>query len=198
MSMVVLVLLIACANTVMLLLARNATRLPEFCLRQALGANKRALFLQMLRESVLLVAAGAALGWIFAGAATQALTVWSGVDIVIEPEKLVLLFTAGVSAVVAIAFGLAPMGLITRLPLNLALRSTGGGAGTRQDRWLGRKVVMALQISLCMGLLCVAGLLYRTLRDLESPDPGIRTECLLLVWIGPQAHIHTHTHAIPL
>jgi len=196
MSMVVLVLLIACANTVMLLLARNATRLPEFCLRQALGANKRALFLQMLRESVLLVAAGAALGWIFAGAATQALTVWSGVDIVIEPEKLVLLFTAGVSAVVAIAFGLAPMGLITRLPLNLALRSTGGVAGTRQDRWLGRKLVMALQISLCMVLLCVAGLLYRTLRNLESRDLGMRTDGLLVFGIGPQSNIHTDADAV--
>jgi len=196
MSMVVFVLLIACANTVMLLLARNATRLPEFCLRQALGANKRALFLQMLRESVLLVAAGAALGWIFAGAATQALTVWSGVDIVIEPEKLVLLFTAGVSAVVAIAFGLAPMGLITRLPLNLALRSTGGVAGTRQDRWLGRKLVMALQISLCMVLLCVAGLLYRTLRNLESRDLGMRTDGLLVFGIGPQSNIHTDADAV--
>ena len=196
MSMVVFVLLIACANTVMLLLARNATRLPEFCLRQALGANKRALFLQMLRESVLLVAAGAALGWIFAGAATQALTVWSGVDIVIEPEKLVLLFTAGVSAVVAIAFGLAPMGLITRLPLNLALRSTGGVAGTRQDRWLGRKLVMALQISLCMVLLCAAGLLYRTLRNLESRDLGMRTDGLLVFGIGPQSNIHTDADAV--
>ena len=196
MSMVVLVLLIACANVVMLLLARNATRLPEFCLRQALGANKRALFLQMLRESVLLVAAGAALGWIFAGAATQALTVWSGVDIIIEPEKLVLLFTAGVSAVVAIAFGLAPMGLITRLPLNLALRSTGGVAGTRQDRRLGRKLVMALQISLCMVLLCVAGLLYRTLRNLESRDLGMRTDGLLVFGIGPQSNIHTDADAV--
>src|SRR5260221_9003242 len=180
MSIVVLVLLIAWANTVMLLLARNATRLPEFCLRQALGANKRALFLQMLRESVLLVAAGAALGWIFAGAATQALTVWSGVDIVIEPEKLVLLFTAGVSAVVAIAFGLAPMGLITRLPLNLALRSTGGVAGTRQDRWLGRKLGMALLISLCMVLLCVAGLFLPTLAKIECPGLWMGTQCPLL------------------
>jgi predicted permease len=196
MSMVLLVLLIACANVVMLLLARNATRLPEFCLRQALGANKRALFLQMLRESVLLVAAGAALGWIFAGAATQTLTVWSGVDIIIEPERRVLLFTAGVSAVVAIAFGLAPMGLITRLPLNLALRSTGGAAGTRQDRLRGRQLVMALQIALCMVLLCAAGLLYRTLRNLESRDLGMRTDGLLVFGIGPQLNIYTDADAV--
>jgi predicted permease len=196
MGMVALVLLIACANVVMLLLARNAGRLPEFCLRQALGANRRALFLQMLRESVLLVAAGAALGWLFAGAATQALAAWSGIDIVIEPDRRVLLFTAGVSAVVAIAFGLAPMGLITRLPLNLALRSTEGTSGTGQNRLWGRKLVVALQISLCMVLLCSAGLLYRTLRNLESRDLGMRTDGLLVFGIGPQSNIRTDADAV--
>jgi predicted permease len=196
MSTVVLVLLIACTNVVMLLLARNATRLPEFCLRQALGANKRTLFLQMLRESALLVAAGAALGWIFAGAATRALTLWSGVDIIIEPERRVLLFTAGVSAVVAITFGLAPMGLITRLPLNLALRSPGGAVGKTQDRLRGRKLVMALQISLCMVLLCSAGLLYRTLQNLESRDLGMRTDGLLVFGISPQSNIRTDADAV--
>jgi predicted permease len=196
MSMVGLVLLIACANVVMLLLARNASRLPEFCLRQALGANKPALFLQMLRESVVLVAAGATLGWLFAGAATQALAAWSGIDILIEPDKRVLLFTAGVSATVAIAFGLAPMGLITRLPLNLALRSTGGTSGAAQNRLWGRKLVVALQISLCMVLLCSAGLLYRTLRNLESRALGMRTDGLLVFGIGPQSNIRTDADAV--
>jgi len=196
MSMVALVLLIACANVVMLLLARNAGRLPEFCLRRALGANKRALFLQMLRESMLLVMAGAALGWLFAGAATQALAVWSGVDIMIEPDRRVLLFTAGVSAVVAIAFGLAPMWLITRLPLNLALRSTGGMAGTRKNRLWGRKLVVALQVSLCMVLLCSAGLLYRTMRNLESRDLGMRTDGLVVFGISPQSNIRTDADAV--
>jgi len=196
MSMVALVLLIACANVVMLLLARNASRLPEFCLRQALGASRRALFLQMLRESVVLVAAGAALGWLFAGAATQALAIWSGIDIVIEPDRRVLLFTAGVSAIVAIAFGLAPMGLITRLPLNHALRSTGGTTGTGQNRLWGRKLVVALQISLCTVLLCSAGLLYRTLRNLESSDLGMRTAGLLAFGISPQSNIRTDADAV--
>jgi predicted permease len=196
MSMVALVLLIACANVVMLLLARNAGRLPEFCLRQALGANRRALFLQMLRESVLLVAAGSALGWLFARAATQALTAWSGIDIIIQPDRRVLLFTAGVSAVVAIVFGLAPMGLITRLPLNLALRSSGGTSGTEHNHLWGRKLVVALQISLCMVLLCSAGLLYRTLRNLESSNLGMRTSGLLLFGISPQSNIRTDADAV--
>ena len=189
-------LVIACANVVMLLLARNASRLPEFCLRQALGANRRALFLQMLRESVVLVAAGATLGWLFARTATQALAAWSGIEILIEPDRRVLLFTAGVSAVVAVAFGLAPMGLISRLPLNLALRSTGGTTSTRQNRLWGRKLVVALQISLCMVLLCSAGLLYRTLRNLESSDLGMRTAGLLVFGISPQSNIRTDADAI--
>src|SRR6201987_1381346 len=196
MSMVALVLLIACANVVMLLLARNASRLPEFCLRQALGANRGALFLQMLRESVVLVAAGAALGWLFAGAATQALAAWSGIDINIQPDRRVLLFTAAVSAVVAIAFGLAPLGLISRLPLSLALRSAGGTTRTGQNRLWGRKLVVALQISLCMVLLCSAGLLYRTLRNLESSDLGMRTAGLLVFGISPQSNVHTDADAI--
>jgi predicted permease len=196
MSMVALVLLIACANVVMLLLARNANKLPEFCLRQALGASKPALSLQMFAESVVLVAAGTTLGWLFAGAATQVLAAWSGIEIVIEPDRRVLLFTAGVSVVVAIAFGLAPMGLITRLPLNLALRSTGGTSSARQNRLWGRKLVVALQISLCMVLLCSAGLLYRTLRNLESRDLGMRTAGLLVFGISPQSNNRSDAEAI--
>jgi len=196
MSMVTLVLLIACANVIMLLPARNAGRLSEFCLRQALGASRRALFLQMFRESVLLVAAGSVLGWLFAGTATQALAAWSGIDILINPDTRVLLFTAGISAVVAVAFGLAPMRLITRLPLNLAFRSSSGTSGTADNRLWGRKLVVALQISLCMVLLCSAGLLYRTLRNLESTDLGMRTSGLLVFGISPQSNIRNDADAI--
>ena len=196
MYMVALVLLIACANVVMLLLARNAGRLPEFCLRQALGASGRALLLHLLQESVVLVTAGAALGWWFAGAATEAITAWSGVDILIQPDRRVLLFTACVAAAVALAFGLAPMPFLRRLPLNLALRSAGGTVSTGRNRFWGRKLVVALQISLCMVLLCAAGLLYRTLRNLETSDLGMRTAGLLVFGVSPQSNIHSNADAI--
>jgi predicted permease len=196
MIMVALVLLIACANVVMLMLARNAGRLPEFCLRQALGANEGALLLQLLQESVVLVAAGAGLGWLFAGAATRVLTAWSGVDILIQPDKRVLLFTAYISAAVAIAFGLAPMPFLNRLPLNLALRSSGGTVSTGRNRLWGRKLVVALQLSLCMVLLCAGGLLYRTLRNLKSSDLGMRTAGVVVFGISPQSNIRSDADAV--
>ena len=196
MSMVALVLLIACANVVMLMLARNTRRLPEFCLRQALGANGRALFLQLFQETAVLVATGGVLGWLFAGGATRALTAWSGVDIFIEPDRKVLLFTAGIAAAVAVAFGLAPLPLLRRLPLNLALRSSGGTASAGQNRLWGRKLAVALQISLCMVLLCAGGVLYRTLRNLKSSNLGMRTAGLLVFGVTPQSNIHSDADAI--
>ena len=196
MSMVALVLLIACANVVMLMLARNAGRLPEFCLRQALGANGRALFLHLFQETAVLVTAGAIISWLFAGAATQALTAWSGMDVPIQPDKSVLLFTACIAAAAAIAFGLAPMPFLSRLPLNLALRSSGGTISAGRNRLWGRKLVVALQISLCMVLLCAGGLLYRTLRNLKSSDLGMRTAGLLVFGISPQANIHSDADAV--
>ena len=196
MSMVALVLLIACANVVMLMLARNAGRLPEFCLRRALGANGRALFLQLFQETLVLVATGAVLGWLLADAATLALTAWSAADIVIEPDRRVLLFTGGIAAVVATAFGLAPMPFLSRLPLNLALRSAGGTVGAARNRLWGRKLVVALQISLCMVLLCAGGVLYRTLRNLKSSDLGMRTSGLLVFGLTPQSNIHSDGDAI--
>jgi len=88
------------------------------------------------------------------------------------------------------------MRLITRLPLNLALRSTSGTSGAGDNRLWGRKLVVALQISLCMVLLCSAGLLYRTLRNLESSDLGMRTTGLLVFGISPQSNIRTDADAI--
>lgn len=196
MGMVALVLIIACGNVIMLILARNSNRLSEFCLRQALGANKRALFSQLFLESALLVVVGAALGWFFAGVITQSLTAWSGTQILIEPDKRVLLFTIGISLLVILAFALAPMPLITRLPLNLALRSAGGTTSSERRHLWGRKLIVALQISLCVVLLCVAGLLYRTLRNLEASDLGMRTAGLLVFGISPQSNIQSDADAV--
>ena len=91
MAMVVLVLLIALANVVMLLMARNATRQREFSLRLALGAGRGELFRQLLTESVILVTAGGALAWAFAEMATRLLGKWSQIrGQCLETRKTVL------------------------------------------------------------------------------------------------------------
>ena len=196
MSMVGLILLIACANVAMLLIARNAGRQREFGLRQALGAGRRALFQQLLLESLMLVAAGSALGWWFAGSATQALGAWSGIGIPLEPDRTVLWFTLGVSASVALLFGLAPLRAIARIPLNLALKSAAATAHTDPGRLWGRKLIIALQIALCTVLMFAAGLLYGTLRNLESRDLGLRTSGLLVFGIEPQSGVRSDAEAI--
>src|SRR5205823_2047789 len=108
----------------------------------------------------------------------------------------VLLFTAGIAAAVAVAFGLAPMPFLSRLPLNLALRSAAGAVSAGRNRLWRRKLVVALQISLCMVLLCAGGLLYRTLRNLKSSNLGMRTAGLLVFRISPQSNIRTDADAV--
>src|SRR6185437_13827823 len=104
MGLVALVLLIACSNVAMMLQSRNVVRQREFSLRLAIGAGKRILFGQLFTESLLLVIAGSALGWAFALGATRALAMWSGIGTGMAPDRNVLLFTLGLSALAALVF----------------------------------------------------------------------------------------------
>src|SRR5262249_10990974 len=158
---------IACGNVAMLLLARNATRQREFSLRMSLGAGRGRLFRQLLTESVLLVVGGAALGWLLAVESTSALARWSEIEMNIAPDRTVLLFTAALSAVAAFVFGLAPLRNAVRVPVGLVMKSSGA---SQQDKSKVRtgQVVVALQMSLCLMLLVGAGLLVRSLRNLQN------------------------------
>lgn len=188
MVMVALVLIIACTNVAMLLAARNSSRQREFSLRTALGADRLALFRQLLAESLLVVVAGAALGWVFAIGATRALAAWSEIDVSLAPDARVLLFTFAICAGAALAFGLAPLRAAVRVPSGMALKT--GAAGSWQDRkrTLAGKFVVALQVSLCLMLLVGAGLLMRTLRNLEHADLGFNTSGLLVFGVTAPQH----------
>jgi len=186
MAMVALVLVIACANIAMLLIARNAARRREFSLRLALGVNRGRLFRQLITESMLLVGAGALLGWMFSLWVTQALAAWSNLDINLAPDRTVLFFTAGVSLLVGLLFGLAPLRGVLRIPLADALRTSATSANPdRGGLRLGR-VVVALQVSLCVALLAGAGLLVQTLRNLEVVNLGLQARGLLVFGVNPQ------------
>jgi predicted permease len=185
MTMVGVVLLIACGNVSMLLAARNAARQREFSLRTALGGSRTRLFRQLVTESLVLVAAGTALGWLFAIVATRTLAAWSTLDVTLAPDGRVLAFTLALSMAAALVFGLAPLVTASRVPIGLVLKTS--GTNTTADRRKTRtgQAIVAAQIALCLVLLVGAALLVRTLKNLNGVDLGFRASGLLVFGVTP-------------
>jgi predicted permease len=196
MGMVGLVLVIACANVSMLLVARNAARQREFSLRMAIGCNRARLFRQLLTESLLLVGGGALFGWLFAIWATQALASWSQMTLSLAPDLRVFLFALGVSLIAALAFGLAPLPGVVKIPVALVLKSSTANAGQDRGKLRSGRIIVAFQIAVCLVLLVGAGLLVRTLRNLENVNLGMRADGLFVFGIEPQQSTHSDAEAI--
>ena len=192
MGLVALVLLIACANVAMMVQARNIVRQREFSLRMAIGAARGTIFRQLLLDSLLLVTAGSALGWAFAVFATRMLAAWSGIETGLSPDRSVLLFTLGISAAAALAFGLAPLWSAINAPVAGVLRSTSSNATESRSRALGSRIVLSGQVAICLVLLMAAGLLLGTLRNYATQNLGIETQGLLVFGVSPQGQADTH------
>ena len=192
MGLVVLVLLIACTNVAMMVQARNTVRQREFSLRLAIGAGRTRIFRQLLCESLVLVTAGAGLGWLFALSATHALTAWSGIESGLSPDTTVLLFTLGVSVGAALLFGLVPLWSAVNAPVAGVLRSTATNTTAHRGRVLGGRVVLAAQMAICLVLLMAGGLLLRTLKNYAAQNLGIKTEGLLVFAVTPQNQPDDH------
>jgi predicted permease len=185
MGMVALVLVIACVNIIMLLVARSSVREREFALRLALGANRGQLFWQLLTESVLLVTAGSLLGWFFAVEATRLLAIWSELEVSLSPDRPVFLFTLVISGLSALLFGLAPLRTAGRAEVGLVLKSSGMQTTSTRERMLTGKFLVALQMAFCVVLLFASGLLLRSLRNYRNVDLGMRAESVLAVGVHP-------------
>ena len=191
MAMVGVVLVIACGNVAMLLVARNTARQHEFSLRIALGATRFQLFRHLLTESLLLVGAGTALGWVFATWATEILVAWAGMDFNVSPDHWVLAFTLALSVLAALVFGLAPLRNALRSAPEFALKTSARTSGRDKKHNRSGQAVVALQIALCLVLLVGASLLFRTLRNLERVDLGLNTKGLLVFGITPPQVLRT-------
>ena len=189
MGMVVLILVIACGNVAMLLIARNTSRSREFSVRVALGGSRAQILRQLLIESLVLVSAGAVLGWVFSQWATTALANWSELQASLAPDQRVLLFTIGISAAAALLFGLAPLRSATNAPMALVLKNSALSSQQDKEKSRSGKLVVALQMSLCLVLLVTAGLLLRTLQNLGRANLGFRASGLLVFGIDPPAGI---------
>jgi predicted permease len=185
MAMVGLVLLIALANVVMLLLARNAARQREFSLRQALGASRGELFRQLLTESLILVSLGGALAWAFAEVATRQLARWAHIESSLAPDRTVLLFTLSVLAIAGLLFGLAPLRVAMAGKAELAIKTSAATSHADAGKSRIGRIIVALQMTLCVVLLVGAGLLIRTLRNLENTPLGMRVDGLVVFGVKP-------------
>jgi predicted permease len=195
MTVVGLVLLIACANVANLQLARAMSRQKEIAVRLAIGAGRWRLVRQLLTESVLLAALGGAVGSVLAFWGTDLLVALmaSGRDLVtliVTPDLRVLGFTAGVSVLTGILFGLSPALRNTRVDLTPALKeSVGNMAGATHGKRMLRlglgKTLVVTQVALSLLLLVGAGLFVRTLTNLENVNTGFNQRNLLLFGINP-------------
>jgi predicted permease len=186
MGMVVLVLVIACVNIIMLLIARNSAREREFAVRLALGARRIVLFKQLLAESLILVSTGAALGWLFAIEASSLLARWSGIEVSLAPDLTVLAFTLILSIAAALLFGLAPVRTAAVVPVGLVLKSSSGAQTTvNRSRTVSARVLIATQMTFCCVLLFASGLLVRTLINYRNTDLGIQADSVLAVGVHP-------------
>jgi predicted permease len=173
-----LVLLVACANVANLLLARGATRKAETSVRMALGAARSRLIGQMLTESLLLGCIGGVAGLAVAYAGTRMILSLAFPDspqlpISASPSLAVLAFTFLLSLVTGVVFGIVPAWITSHSDPAEALR--GVNRSTRDRASLPQRTLIVLQAALSLVLLVGAGLLTKSLRNMEHQDFGLQT-----------------------
>jgi macrolide transport system ATP-binding/permease protein len=192
-TLVALILALACANIANLLLARAAARRREIALRLSVGASRWRLVRQLLTESIVLSALGGALGVCFAIWGIRFLTVLlnSGdapaLAVHAELNWPVLGAAAALSLLTGLIFGLAPALRATRVDVMPSLKS--GRTGSPRGRL--SHVLIAAQVSISLLLVFAAGLFVRTLSNLESIDVGFDRKNVLLFQVDARKTGHT-------
>ncbi|MGB8541754.1 MAG: ABC transporter permease [Candidatus Acidiferrales bacterium] len=195
-SMVGLVLLIACANLASLLVARGEARQREIAVRMAMGAGRWRLIRQLLTESLLISLAGGAAGLVVGSWTLGALV--SSVPENIGASGLqgkfdyrVLAFALGLSVLTGILFGFLPALRSTRADLQTTLREQGANVFGGKSNVRLRKVLLVSQVALTVVLLASAGFFARSLMNLKSQDLGVRTDHVIQLSVSPELNRYT-------
>ncbi len=189
MTLVGFVLLLACANIANLMLARGAQRQREMSVRLALGAGRARILRQMLVESLLLAALGGAGGLLTGYMGRTAIpkmmeNAWERTDFQVHFDWQVFGFTAGVTLLTGLLFGMAPAWAAARAEVTHGLKET-AQTTTRRRKGTGGRALVGFQIALSTLLVIGAGLFLRTLASLHAINVGFRTDHLLLAEINP-------------
>jgi predicted permease len=183
MTVVALVLLIACANVANLLLARSGARRKEIAIRLSLGAARGRLIRQLLTESVLLALLGGTLGFLFAYWSRDLLLASRPAqfpNIEVSLDARVFLFTLAISLVTGILFGLAPAIQSSRSDLAVELKDRTQEPAARRRVSLRGGLVVG-QVALSLVALVGAGLFIQSLRNTQQIDPGFEPKNLLVM-----------------
>jgi len=183
------VLLIACANVMNILLSRAGGRSREIAVRLAIGAGRSRLIRQLLTESLVIAAAGGALGLLVAKTGADLFSQMKiptdiPVVLAVKLDPRVLLFTIIASVASALLFGLAPALQTTHPDLVAALKSGKSGDGKRR-RLLGRNSLVIAQVAGALLLLVFATQAYRGAMIVVSRPAGFRTNHLLMASFNP-------------
>jgi len=181
---VMLLLLIACSNVANLLLLRATTRRREIAVKLALGATRGRLARQLLTEGLLLSLMAGGMGLLLAPWSAQLILAFQqpayglrGVDI--SPDARVLGFTAVLSILTAVVFGLAPAMQASKVDLVTSLKDGAPSSGQRKSRLQGSLVVAQVAVSLV--LLIGAGLAVRTMQKALTMDRGFDSKNMVLM-----------------
>ena len=178
-----LLLLIACANVMNLLLSRAAARRRELAIRVVLGATRLRITRQLVVESLLLAATGAAIAVVAARFAVRILSATLPPNLAdVSPPGVdgrVLAFTMLVALATSLVFGVAPAFGASRTDLGEAMKSAGAGGGGTRRRAAGARgggALVVAEVSLAVMLLVGAGLMLESLDALLRTDSGFRPE----------------------
>ena len=186
MTIVGIVLLVACFNIANLLMARAAGRKREMSIRVAVGASRARIITQLLTEAMVLATAGGALGLALAVIGRNLM--WKfrppqiqQTDMELSLDTHVLLFTAIVAVGTGIIFGLVPALQSSRPDLNAELKERAGGELYSGRRFRLRDVLVTLQVAVCLVALIGAGLFVISLRNAQEMDAGFDTQNLAML-----------------
>jgi putative ABC transport system permease protein len=197
---VLFVLLIACANVANLFLVRGASRTKEIALRIAFGASRGRIIRQMLTESFILACFGGVVGVALAFGGIRGMAQLISTDMLsgatVNLNSAVLLFVAGVVALAAFIFGLAPALHSTKPDVQSELKEGGrtSGGGVAQNRLRGALAVA--EISLALILLIGAGLMMKSLYRLLQVDPGFRPARVLTMGMDLRTQQYSQDPAV--